>query len=116
MGAGEPRHTSQEFVAFLADLVASQPRGREIHIIADNFSAHKNQTGAPIPGVSSQSETALHADLLILAQPGGTLVCENRMRCYRARHLHFGYRSQTKTDEIYPSPQPDIATDQMEIH
>ena len=38
-----PRHTSQEFVAFLADLVASQPRGREIHIIADNFSAHKTK-------------------------------------------------------------------------
>src|SRR3984893_4480283 len=35
------RHTSQEFVAFLADLVANQPRGKEIHIIADNLSAHK---------------------------------------------------------------------------
>ena len=28
---------------FLADVVASQPRGREIHIIADNFSAHKTR-------------------------------------------------------------------------
>lgn len=37
------RHTSQEFVAFLCDLVASQPRRREIHIIADNFSAHKTK-------------------------------------------------------------------------
>jgi len=34
-------HTSAEFVAFLTDLVASQPRGQEIHIIADNLSAHK---------------------------------------------------------------------------
>lgn len=37
------RHTSQEFVAFLSDIVVSQPRGREIHIIADNFSAHKTK-------------------------------------------------------------------------
>ena len=37
------RHTSQEFVAFLSDVVASQPRNREIHIIADNFSAHKTK-------------------------------------------------------------------------
>jgi transposase len=32
-------HTSQDFVAFLTDLVAHQPRGQEIHVIADNLSA-----------------------------------------------------------------------------
>jgi transposase len=41
VGKTAARHTSQEFVAFLADLVANQPRGKEIHIIADNLSAHK---------------------------------------------------------------------------
>src|SRR5689334_18049055 len=43
IGSTAARHTSQEFVAFLADLVASQPQRREIHIIADNFSAHKTK-------------------------------------------------------------------------
>ena len=43
IGKTATRHTSQEFVAFLSDIVASQPRGREIHIIADNFSAHKTK-------------------------------------------------------------------------
>src|SRR5271156_3113102 len=41
LGKTTARHTSQEFVAFLADLVANQPRGQEIHLIADNLSAHK---------------------------------------------------------------------------
>jgi transposase len=41
VGKTAARHTSQEFVAFLADLVANQPHGKEIHIIADNLSAHK---------------------------------------------------------------------------
>jgi transposase len=41
LGKTAARHTSQEFVAFLADLVANQPRGKEIHLIADNLSAHK---------------------------------------------------------------------------
>src|ERR1700740_1364702 len=41
VGKTAARHTSQEFVAFLADLVANQPRGQEIHLIADNLSAHK---------------------------------------------------------------------------
>jgi len=35
------RHTSQEFVTFLNDVVATQPAEREIHIILDNLSAHK---------------------------------------------------------------------------
>lgn len=35
------RHTSEEFVAFLSSLVASQPRKREIHVILDNLSTHR---------------------------------------------------------------------------
>jgi len=38
-----PRHTSAAFVEFLGDIVASQPKGREIHVIADNLSTHKTQ-------------------------------------------------------------------------
>ena len=37
------RHTSAEFVAFLADVVATQPAGKQIHVIADNLSAHKTR-------------------------------------------------------------------------
>lgn len=41
IGKTAARHTSAEFVAFLADVVATQPPGKEIHIIVDNLSAHK---------------------------------------------------------------------------
>jgi len=41
LGKTAARHTSQEFVAFLTELVASQPQRRAIHVIADNLSAHK---------------------------------------------------------------------------
>ena len=37
------RHTSEEFVAFLGEVVTQQPNNREIHIIADNLSAHKTK-------------------------------------------------------------------------
>jgi transposase len=40
-GQTAPRHTSEAFVAFLAGLIAQQPRRQAIHIIADNLSAHK---------------------------------------------------------------------------
>jgi transposase len=41
IGQTAPRHTSQEFVAFLGEVMATQPRGRQIHIILDNLSTHK---------------------------------------------------------------------------
>ena len=44
LGKTATRHTSAEFVAFLTDIVANQPRKKEIHVIADNLSAHKSQT------------------------------------------------------------------------
>jgi transposase len=43
LGKTAARHTSAEFVAFLGDIVAHQPRRKEIHVICDNLSAHKTQ-------------------------------------------------------------------------
>lgn len=43
LGKTAARHTSSEFVAFLGDIVANQPKGKEIHVIADNLSAHKTK-------------------------------------------------------------------------
>jgi transposase len=41
LGKTAERHTSAEFVAFLTEIVASQPANKEIHVILDNLSAHK---------------------------------------------------------------------------
>src|SRR5437867_6700996 len=43
LGKTAERHTSGEFVAFLTDIVVNQPKGKEIHVIADNLSAHKTK-------------------------------------------------------------------------
>jgi transposase len=43
LGKTAERHTSAEFVAFLTDIVINQPRGKEIHVIADNLSAHQSK-------------------------------------------------------------------------
>jgi len=43
LGKTAARHTSAEFVAFLGDIVAHQPRRKEIHVICDNLSAHKTK-------------------------------------------------------------------------
>lgn len=41
MGMTATRHTSEQFVSFLGDVIGSQPQGREIHVICDNVSSHK---------------------------------------------------------------------------
>jgi transposase len=43
IGKTTARHTSEEFVAFLSSIVARQPRKQQIHIIADNLSAHRTK-------------------------------------------------------------------------
>lgn len=42
-GKAVKRHTSEALVSFLDELVATQPRHREIHVILDNLSAHKSK-------------------------------------------------------------------------
>lgn len=41
LGKLAARHTSAEFIAFVTDIVVNQSRGKEIHVIVDNLSAHK---------------------------------------------------------------------------
>ena len=43
IGSTASRHTSQEFVRFLQEVVAAQSSGKEIHLIMDNRSAHKTR-------------------------------------------------------------------------
>jgi transposase len=43
IGQTVPRHTSAAFIEFLQDIVDTQPRRREIHVIVDNLSAHKTK-------------------------------------------------------------------------
>ena len=50
LGRTAPHHTSEQFVAFLSDIVASQPKRREMHVICDNVSSHKTARVATFLG------------------------------------------------------------------
>ncbi len=58
LGKTAKQHTSVEFVAFLSDIVANQPAGKEIHVIADNLSAHKTQAVRDF--LSAHSNVSIH--------------------------------------------------------
>lgn len=46
LGQTADQHTSEQFVTFLTDLVATQPLDKEIHVIANDLSAHKTSRGS----------------------------------------------------------------------
>jgi len=43
VGRTAERHTSQAFIAFLAELLTTVPARQEVHVICDNLSAHKTK-------------------------------------------------------------------------
>ncbi len=58
LGKTTARHTSAEFIAFLEDLLATQPAQREVHLIVDNLSAHKTKAVATF--VAEHSRLRIH--------------------------------------------------------
>jgi hypothetical protein len=70
IGQTAARHTSQEFVDFLDEVVSNQPAGQEIHVILDNFANPQKGFGEALPSTAPEREIALRTHLLLVAQSG----------------------------------------------
>ncbi len=55
--------------------------------------------------VRTERQAPLHADVLVVAEPGGALVFEDRARCHCPRRVHLGDRSPTEADAIHQAVQ-----------
>ena len=115
LGKTAPRHTSEQFVAFLEDIVASQPKRREIHVICDNVSSHKTDFVEAFLCQASSCPYPLHPDLLVVAQPSGELVRPHPARRHHARHLHFTQRPRQEAHAIHPPIQQRPQTVEVEV-
>ena len=73
-GSIHRRHRAVEFKKFLAKLDAQIPAELDVHLICDNYTTHKTPTVAKWLGRPPPIPHAPHPDLLVLAQPGRTLV------------------------------------------
>jgi hypothetical protein len=84
------RHTSADFLAFLNEIVKKTPedKGRPYPF---GQSVSPQNTGRPrLSQRSSEGSVPLHAHILFLAQPSGTLVRKDPARRHRTRRFHFG--------------------------
>jgi len=77
LGKTAARHTSAEFVAFLAAIVVNQPAAGDPRDRRQPVGA-QDQAGHRVLGLAPQRPLALYADLLVLAQPGRAVVRQDR--------------------------------------
>ena len=98
IGKTAARHTSEQFVAFLTDIVAHQPTGQEIHVIADNLSAHKTKR------VEALSE---HPAVQLLTPTYSSWLNQVEPKISRAiaRGVQLGGRSEEQADPIHTVQQ-----------
>ena len=87
------RHRHQEFIRFLNAIEAEVPAGKLIHVILDNYGAHKHPK---VPGLArppSPLRVPLHADFGLLAQRRRGLLRQADQAPAQARRVPLDRRS-----------------------
>src|SRR5205823_1594763 len=115
LGKTAQRHTSAEFVAFLTDIVVNQPCGKEIHVIADNLSAHKTKQVDEF--LTTHRNVHLHftptySSWLNQVELWFAKIERGRDR---TRRLHFGTRSKEKAHALHSPVQQTAETREVEV-
>ncbi len=67
-------HRHQEWLRFLKMIDRSTPRGKELHLIVDNYSTHKHAVGAEVAGQTPALSHALHPHQFFVAEHGRALL------------------------------------------
>ena len=89
-GKTTKRHTSNEFIVFLTDLVSRTRWAREIHVVLDNLSAHKTKAVEQFLAEHPEGSLSFHSKCTLRGlKPGRTLVRKDSARSACPRHLHF---------------------------
>ena len=115
LGQTVPRHTSAAFVEFLGDIVTTPAEGpRDSRDRRQPVDA-QDPGGPHVPARASARAPALHADVFLVAQPGRTLVCQDRTGPPRARRLHVRGRPRAEDSPLHPALQQDGETGPLEL-
>ena len=111
-----PRHRHQEFLKFLRTIDREVPKGLQIHLILDNYSTHKHADVQHVAGQAPPLPPAFHPDLLVVAQPGRTLVPRADRQSAAARRLRVGARPDRRDPGIHRRPQQRPQTLRVDRH
>lgn len=108
------RHTSEQFVSLLGDVVARQPLGRCIYAICDNVSGH---TTALVQGLLAEQPNVRsnNPHLFIMAQPSRELVCAHPARRYQQGRLHIDFKLRQEAHTSHPPIQQILQAHQVDV-
>jgi transposase len=79
------RHRADEFLAFLKTIDRQTPAHLDLHLILDNYATHTDCEA--LAGKTQTLHPALHADVLLLAQPRRAALRRNHPTTYKARYF-----------------------------
>jgi hypothetical protein len=93
-GQNVQRHRHQEFIRFLNALERDIPAGKVVHVILDNYAAHKHEK-VRLARPPSPLDVPLHADLQFMAERGRRLLRHPHTPSIEKRRLPVRRRGRT---------------------
>jgi hypothetical protein len=82
-------------------LLPASPKGREIHIVADNLSAHKTKNVFEFLQANPTLRIHYTPTYWSWLESGGDLVFQNSTRCHLSGNLHFHDRPIQKVNPLH---------------
>src|SRR5271165_2360973 len=89
----ETSHTHVEWLRFLKQIDRETPRDLDLHLIADNYATHKHPKVRGWLDKHPRFKMHLHANLVVLAQSGRTILRRPHRRRDPLRQLWIGQRT-----------------------
>ena len=110
------RHRHQEFLRFLRKLDRATPKRLDLHLIVDNYAAHKTPEVKRWLEKTPALPHAFHADLGLLAEPGGTLLRRDHPKTHPSGCLQERPRTGGDHRRLSRQAQRNLQTLQLDRH
>ena len=100
IGQNMARHRHQEFIRFLNRIERAVPAGSTIHVILDNYAAHKHEKVPSMARPPSALDVPLHADLVLMVERGRRLLRQADETTAQARRLPLRRRPPGRNQSL----------------
>jgi DDE superfamily endonuclease len=100
------RHRHQELLRFLNAIERAIPAGKVIHVILDNYAAHKHPNVRRWLAGHPRWVFHFHPDLMLVAERNRGLLRQTHPAPAQTRHLPFAGRSPGSDQPLHRAPQP----------
>ncbi len=105
IGQCQQRHTHVEWLKFLRQIDRETPKGKTLHLIADNYATHKHPTVQAWLDPASALSHALHAHLGLVAEHGRAVLARHLREPPAPWRVHQRPRTRDDHRRIHRSPQ-----------